>query len=83
MPVGPSILWPLQARKSAPRVGHVERDVGHRLGAVDHHHRPHGVGGAASSATGGMVPVTLDMALTATIRVRSSITDSAAAVSSW
>ncbi len=82
IPVGPSILWPLQARKSAPRAVTSTGRWGTAWAPSTTTTAPTAWAAAASSATGGIVPVTLDMALTARIRVRSSTTDSTAAGSS-
>ena len=38
-PLGPSILWPEKARKSTPELGHVDRQVRHRLAGVQHDQR--------------------------------------------
>ena len=62
MPVGPSILWALKARKSTPERGHVGGEVGDRLGPVGHHDGAGPVGGLGDARSGLSVPSTLDMA---------------------
>ena len=52
IPVGPSILWALKARKSQPEWPHVGGEVGDRLGAVGQHQGPGAVGGLGDAGEG-------------------------------
>ncbi len=72
MPVGPSILWPLKARKSAPSSRTFVVQVRHALGGVDEHQRAGCVGAVGRFRESGLiVPSTFETEATATIFVRS------------
>ena len=71
-PVGPSILWALQATKSAPRAATSVGRWGIIWAASTTVIAPTARAAAATSATGGMVPSTLDMPEMPTTLTRSS-----------
>ena len=71
MPVGPSILWPENDVEVGADRGQVERQMRHRLGAVEQHQGARPMRALATiSATGLMVPSTFETWATATTRVR-------------
>ena len=84
MPVGPTTLWPVKARKSAPDGLHVDRQLRRGLRGVDdrRRRRPRGRG-AAISATGLIVPSMLETQVSETTLVRSVISSSMFDRSRW
>ena len=82
MPVGPHILWPVNPTKSAPSELTSISPCGADWAASTSTSAPTACARAAISATGLMVPSTLDWCASATSLVRSVISWSAAARSS-